>query len=99
MTLWRQMSRGIATVDHGLHPRRREDFYFEVRVDGMHQNRPARFDGVFALSAGSLSGVVVGAMSSSLWEWISTGSAIAAAFVLARLLIRSLPWPSLTAGA
>ncbi|MGR6584837.1 hypothetical protein ACT89R_29975 (plasmid) [Rhodococcus qingshengii] len=55
----------------------------------MHHNRPARFDGALALSAGSLSGVVVGAMSGNLWEGISTGSAIAAAFVLARLLIRS----------
>lgn len=59
------------------------------RIGAMHQNRPARFDSVLALSAGSLSGVVVGAMSSSAWEGISTGSAIAAAFVLARLLIRS----------
>ena len=55
----------------------------------MHQNRPARFDGALALSAGTLSGVVVGAMSSSPWEGVSTGSAIAAAFVLARLLIRN----------
>ena len=55
----------------------------------MHRNRSARFDGAIALSAGILSGVVVGAMSSNPWEGVSTGSAIAAAFVLARLLIRS----------
>ncbi|WP_172936772.1 hypothetical protein [Rhodococcus sp. MS16] len=54
----------------------------------MHQNRAARFDGALALSAGALSGVVVGATTDSIWEGISTGSAIAAAFVLARLLIR-----------
>jgi len=58
------------------------------RVGAMHHNRSARFDDVLALSAGILSGVVLGAMSGNMWKGISTGSAIAAAFVLARLLIR-----------
>jgi len=55
----------------------------------MHHNRPAHFDGALALSAGIFSGVVVGARSSNPWEGVSTGSAIAAAFVLTRLHIRS----------
>ena len=55
----------------------------------MQRNRPARFDGALALSVGILSGVIVGAMSSNLWEGVSTGSAIAAAFVLARQLLGS----------
>lgn len=58
------------------------------RIGGMYQNRPARVDGVLALSAGTFFGVTAGVTSSSVWEGISTGTAIAAAFILARLLIR-----------
>ncbi len=59
-----------------------------ARIGGMYQNRPARVDGVLALSAGTFFGVTTGVTSSSVWEGISTGTAIAAAFILARLLIR-----------
>ncbi|MDI9966734.1 hypothetical protein QM620_29935 [Rhodococcus sp. IEGM 1251] len=55
----------------------------------MHHNRPAHFARALALSAGIFSGVIVGAMSSNPWEGVSTGSAIAAAFVLTRIPIRS----------
>ncbi|MCJ0905767.1 hypothetical protein [Rhodococcus sp. ARC_M6] len=54
----------------------------------MFRDRPARVDGALAVSAGTFSGVAAGATSGSVWEGIITGTAIAAAFVVARLLIR-----------
>lgn len=60
-----------------------------TKTGSMHHNRPAHFARALALSAGIFSGVIVGAMSSNPWEGVSTGSAIAAAFVLTRIPIRS----------
>lgn len=58
------------------------------RIGVMYRNRPARVDGVLALSAGAFVGVIVWVTSGSVWQGIFTGTAVVVAFALARVLIR-----------